>query len=423
MNILIKQSKIIDPGSSFNGRIADIHIVNGVIKSIGKDLHPKVAKILDGKGLCVSPGWVDLFADFADPGFEYRETLASGAAAAAAGGFTDVCIVPNTQPAVDQKSVVEYILAKSTNLPVTIHPLGAVTKNAEGKELAEIYDMRKAGAVAFTDGKNAIQSSDIMVKALLYIKPFNGVLIQVPDNKDIQPRGLMNEGITSTKLGLQAKPAIAEELLIMRDLKLAEYAGSRLHLTGITTANSLKLVKEARQKKTAVTVSITPAHLVFSEEDLTTYDTNLKLNPPLRTSSDRRALQKGIADGSIDCIATHHIPYDTDHKVLEFEYAKNGMLGLQTAYAVLNTTLPDVAQEHWVHLLAINPRKIVGLKVPVIQEGEKASLTVFDPKQKWELGEKDILSQSKNSAFIGKPFIGKPLGIVHNGQTNLSFSK
>lgn len=423
MNILIKQSKIIDPGSSFNGRIADIHIVNGIIKSIGKDLRPKGAKILDGKGLCVSPGWVDLFADFADPGFEYRETLNTGAAAAAAGGFTDVCIVPNTKPAVDQKSVVEYILAKSTNLPVTIHPLGAVTKNAEGKELAEIYDMRRAGAVAFTDGKNAIQSSDIMVKALLYIKPFNGVLIQVPDNKDIQPRGLMNEGITSTKLGLQAKPAIAEELLIMRDLKLAEYAGSRLHLTGVTTANSLKLVKEARQKKTAVTVSITPAHLVFSEEDLTTYDTNLKLNPPLRTVADRKALLKGIADGSIDCIATHHIPYDTDHKVLEFEYAKNGMLGLQTAYAVLNTTLPEVGQEHWVNLLAINPRKIVGLKVPVIQEGEKASITVFDPKQKWEFSEKDILSQSKNSAFIGKSFTGKPLGIVHNGQTNLSFSK
>jgi len=421
MKILIKQSKIIDPTSSFNGRTADILIVNGIIQSIGKNLVQKGAKILDAKGLHVSPGWTDIFADFADPGFEYRETLASGARTAAAGGFTDVCIVPNTKPAIDQKSSVEYIRGKATHLPVTIHPLGAVTRNTEGKELAEIYDMRQSGAIAFTDGKNAIQSSDIMVKALQYIKPFNGVLIQLPDNKDIQPNGLMNEGITSTRLGLQAKPAIAEELLITRDLKLAAYAGSRLHLTGVTTAASLKLVKEARQKKTNVTVSVTPAHLFFTEADLQTYDTNLKLNPPLRTADDRKALQKGIADGTIDCVASHHIPYNTDHKMVEFEYAKNGMIGLQTAYAVLNTVLPEVPQERWVELLSINPRKILGLTVPSIEEGATASLTVFDPTQRWELTADAILSQSRNSAFIGKALTGKPLGIIHNNQTNLSF--
>lgn len=418
--MLIKQSKIIDPTSSFNGRTADILIVNGIIQSIGKNLSPKGVKTIDGKGLHVSPGWVDLFADFADPGYEYRETLASGSAAAAAGGFTDICIVPNTKPAIDQKSIVEYIRAKAAPLPVSIHPLGAVTKNTEGKELAEIYDMRQSGAIAFTDGKNAIQSSDIMVKALQYIKPFNGVLIQLPDNKDIQPHGLMNEGITSTRLGLQAKPAIAEELLITRDLKLAAYAGSRLHLTGVTTAASLKLIKEARQKKTNVTVSITPAHLFFTEEDLQTYDTNLKLNPPLRTADDRKALQKGIVDGTIDCIASHHIPYNKDHKMVEFEYAKNGMIGLQTVYAVGNTVLPEVPQERWVELLSINPRKILGLPVPSIEEGATASLTVFNPSQKWELTTDAIRSQSSNSAFTGRPLTGKPWGIVHNNQTNLS---
>lgn len=421
MKILIKQSKIIDPTSSFNGRTADILIVNGIIQSIGKNLVQKGARILEAKGLHVSPGWTDLFADFADPGFEYRETLASGSAAAAAGGFTDVCIVPNTKPAIDQKSVVEYICAKAAQLPVNIHPLGAVTKNTDGKELAEIYDMRQSGAIAFTDGKNAIQSSDIMVKALQYIKPFNGVLIQLPDNKDIQPNGLMNEGVVSTRLGLQAKPAIAEELLITRDLKLAEYAGSRLHLTGVTTAASLKLIKEARQKKTNVTVSVTPAHLFFTEEDLNTYDTNLKLNPPLRTVNDRKALLKGITDGSIDCIASHHIPYDTDHKMVEFEYAKNGMLGLQTAYAVLNTVLPELPQERLVALLSINPRKILGLPVPSIEEGAAASLTVFDPTRQWTLDTDAILSKSRNAAFIGKTLTGKPLGIIHNNQTNLSF--
>ncbi|ANH81746.1 dihydroorotase [Niabella ginsenosidivorans] len=419
MNILIKQSRIIDPTSSFNGRTADILIVNGIIQSIGKTISHKGAKIVDGKTLHVSPGWVDLFADFADPGYEYRETLSSGAKAAAAGGFTDVCIVPNTRPALDQKSAIEYILAKAAALPVTIHPLGAVTKNTEGKELAEIYDMRHSGAMAFTDGTNAIQSSDIMVKALQYIKPFKGVLIQVPDNKDIQPQGLVNEGITATRLGLQAKPAIAEELLIARDIKLAQYADSRLHITGITTAASVKLVKEARQKKTDVTVSVTPAHLFFSEEDLVTYDTHLKLNPPLRTINDRKALQKGIADGTIDCIATHHIPYDTDHKTVEFEYAKYGMIGLQTAYAVLRTALPEISQERWVELLAINPRKILGLPVPSIKEGAPASLTVFAPEQKWELHADAILSKSKNSAFMGKQLIGKPLGIIHNNRSHL----
>ncbi|MBO9618816.1 MAG: dihydroorotase [Niabella sp.] len=421
MNILIKQAKIIDPGSPFNGRTADILIVNGVIESIGKNITHKSAKILSGRGLHVSPGWVDLFADFADPGYEYRETLASGAKAAAAGGFTDVCIVPNTKPALDQKSVIEYILAKAASLPVTIHPLGAVTKNTDGKELAEIYDMRQSGAAAFTDGKNAIQSSDIMVKALLYIKPFKGVLIQVPDNKDMQPHGLANEGITATRLGLQAKPAIAEELLVARDIKLAEYAASRLHLTGITTAAALKLVTAAKQKKTAVTVSVTPAHLFFTEEDLVGYDTNLKLNPPLRTVADQKALRKGVAEGSVDCIATHHIPYDADHKVVEFEYAKNGMIGLQTAYAVLNTVLPEVPQERWVELLAVNPRKILGLPEAVIAEGAPASLTVFNPGEKWQLDADAILSQSKNSAFVGKPLTGKPLGIIHKNQTNLTF--
>ncbi|HEX7754420.1 MAG TPA: dihydroorotase [Niabella sp.] len=420
MNILIKQSRIIDPTSSFNGRTVDILIVNGTIQSIGTAITHKGAKIVNGNRLHVSPGWVDLFADFADPGYEYRETLSTGSKAAAAGGFTDVCIVPNTRPVLDQKSVIEYVLAKAALLPVTIHPLGAVTKNTEGKELAEIYDMRHSGAIAFTDGTNAIQSSDIMVKALQYLKPFNGVLIQVPDNKDIQPKGLVNEGITATRLGLQAKPAIAEELLIARDVKLAQYAGSRLHVTGITTAASVKLIKEAKQKKIDVTASVTPAHLFFSEEDLGTYDTHLKLNPPLRTVSDRKALQKGIADGSIDCIATHHIPYDADHKAVEFEYARHGMIGLQTAYAVLRTVLPAITQERWVELLAINPRKILGLPVPSIEKGAPASLTVFDPEHKWELQADAVLSQSKNSAFIGKPLTGKPLGIIHNNQIHLS---
>ena len=420
MNVIIKQAKIVDPTSTYNGKIADIHIAGGKIVSIGKNITAKGVKTFEQKNLHLSPGWFDIFSDFSDPGFEFRETLETGAAAAAAGGFTDVAIVPNTKPAVDQKSVVEYIVQKARNLPVSIHPLGSITRGAEGKELAEMYDMKLSGAIAFSDGKNSLQSAGILVKALQYVKSFKGVLIQVPDDKTISPNGLMNEGITSTRMGLSGRPEIAEEIAVAGNIKLAAYAGSNLHLTGISTGNSIKLIKEAKRNKTAVTCSVTPYHLFFADEDLTTYDTNLKVNPPLRNPNDRKALRKAIADGLVDCIATHHFPQDTDHKMVEFEYAKNGMIGLQTAYAAINTALPDISQEKWVELLAINTRKILNLPVPSLMEGEDASITLFQPRQKWTPQASDIQSLSKNSPFIGKELTGKPVGIYHKGQLILN---
>ncbi|MFT4094574.1 MAG: dihydroorotase [Niabella sp.] len=420
MNIIIKQAKIIDPTSPHNGQVADIHIANGKIKSINKKLSVKGVKTLDVKGLHVSPGWMDIFSDFADPGFEYRETITSGARAAAAGGYTHICIVPNTQPAIDQKSVVEYVIQKSKELPVTIYPLGSITRGAEGKELAEMYDMKQSGAIAFTDGKNPLQSAGILVKALQYIKSFNGVLIQVPDDKSISPNGLVNEGITSTQMGLPGRPEIAEEIAVANNIRLNEYAGSKLHLTGISTEASLKFVKEAKQKKADVTCSVTPYNLIFCDEDLVGYDTNLKVHPSLRNKKDRKALQKAIKDGSVDCIASHHIPQDKDNKVVEFEYAKNGMISLQTVYAALNTALPDIAQQRWVELLAVNPRSILSLPVPSIIEGNEASLTFFDPKKNWVFNESDILSQSKNSPFTGRSFTGKPVGTYHKDQLTLN---
>lgn len=420
MNLIIKQAKIVDPTSSHNGKVADIHIANGAIVSIGKNLSAKGTKEVILKNMHVSPGWMDIFADFADPGFEFRETLTTGVNAAAAGGFTTVCVIPNTKPVMDQKSVVEYVTHKAKGLPVSVLPLGSITRNAEGKELAEMYDMKLSGAVAFTDGKNSIQSSGLLVKALQYVKSFNGVLIQVPDDKSINPGGVMNEGITSTQMGLPGRSEIAEEIAVSANIKLAAYAGSSLHFTGISTEASLKLIKEARQKKIDITCSVTPYHLYFCDEDLTTYDTNLKVNPPLRNRKDRKALQKAINDGWIDCIASHHIPQDKDHKVVEFEYAKNGMISLQTVYAVINSTLPDVAQERWIEMLAVNPRKILGLEVPSVKEGNAASLTFFDPNYQWTFEATDIVSVSKNSPFIGKTFTGKPLGIFHNNQLILN---
>lgn len=416
MNILIKKAVIVDPTSSFNGQTADILISKGTISSIGKNLKAKAGKTIELEGLHVSPGWMDIFTDFADPGYEYRETLESGAKAAAAGGFTDVCVIPNTKPAIDQKATVEYIVQKAKNYAVSIHPLGCVTRNAEGKELAEMYDMKMSGAIAFTDGIKPVQSAGVLVKALQYVKSFNGVIIQLPDDKSISPNGLVTEGITSTQLGLQARPEIAEEVLVARDTKLNEYAESQLHFTGVSTQQSIKLIKEAKAKKIGVTCSATPYHLFFCDEDIVTYDTNLKVNPPLRNTKDRKALQKAVADGVVDCITSHHTPHDTDGKVVEFEYAKNGMIGLQTAYAVVNTVLQGISQEKLVELFAINPRKILGLHVPSIKEGGAASLTLFNPEEKWALQKKDIQSLSANSPFIGIELTGKPLGIIHNNQ-------
>lgn len=422
MKIIIKQARIVDPASDFDGQTADIFIVDGIIRAIGQDLNEKADQVIDQPGLHVSPGWMDTFANFGDPGYEFKETLETGAAAAAAGGFTDVLVIPNTNPCIHNKANVEYIVQKSRTLPVTVHPIGAITRNAEGKELAEMYDMKNSGAIAFSDGTAPVQSAGLLVKALQYIKAFNGLLVQVPDDKSINSHGLMHEGIMSTRLGLPGKPALAEELIVSRDIKLAAYAGSRLHLTGVSAASSLEYVREGKKDAIEVTCSVTPYHLLFSDEDLQTYDSNLKVNPVIRAASDREALRNAITDGTVDCIATHHLPHEYDSKVLEFEYAKNGMIGLETAFSVLRTAMPDVSLAKWVELLSINPRRIFGLPAVKIKEGEAASLSLFDPNASWIVGEKDIRSKSKNTPFIKKELKGKVLGVVAKGVATVNLS-
>jgi dihydroorotase len=420
MTILIKQARVVDPSSSINGQITDIFIENGIISKIEKNITDKADKTIEIKGLHVSPGWMDVFANFGDPGYEFKETLETGAAAAAAGGYTDVMVIPNTNPAIQSKANVEYIAQKTKQLPVTIHPIGALTKNTEGKELAEMYDMRTSGAIAFSDGINSVQSSGLLVKALQYVKAFGGTIIQLPDDKTINPHGLMNEGIVSTQLGLPGKPAMAEELIVARDIKLARYAESRLHFTGVSSKKSLEYIKRGKESGAMISCSVTPYHLFFCDEDVKEYDTNLKVNPPLRTKEDRDALKKAINDGTIDCIATHHLPHEYDSKVLEFEYAQFGMIGLETSYAVLNTAVPETAQEKWISLLSVNPRKIFGLNEIKIEEGSNAMITLFDPKQKWVVTEKDIHSKSKNSPFIGKELTGKVIGIINKDNVLLN---
>ena len=413
MKILIKQARVVDPSSPLNGQITDIFIDNGIITQFGTEITGKADQEIAIKGIHISPGWVEIFASFADPGYEFKETLETGAAAAAAGGYTDVFVIPNTQPALHNKAAVEYIIQKSRTLPVNIHPIGAITKNTEGRDLAEMYDMKSSGAIAFSDGTNSIQSSGLLVKALQYVKSFDGILIQLPDDKSINPHGLMNEGIVSTQLGLPGLPAMAEELIVARDIKLARYAESRLHFTGITTRKSLEYIKRGKDSDALVSCSVTPYHLFFTDEDLRDYDTNLKVTPPLRTKEDRQAIQDAVANGTVDCIASHHQPHEYDSKVLEFEYAKPGMTGLETTYSVLVTAMPNISQDRWIELLAINPRKLFNLPAVSIQQGQKACITLFDPSAEWIVNENHFKSKSKNSPFTGKKLKGKVAGIIN----------
>lgn len=424
MKVLIRQTTIVHAASPFNGLQKDIFIADGVIQQISDSIQQAADIVIDQPNLHTSIGWMDVYSHFCDPGFEYRETLETGALAAATGGFTDVLVIPNTNPVVHTKSQVEYILQKSTQTPVNIHPLGAVTKNAAGAELAEMYDMRLSGALAFSDGINSIQSPGLLLKALQYVLAFDGTIVQVADDKTINPQGLMNEGITSTQLGLPGKPAIAEELMIARDIDLVKYTGSKIHFTGISTKKGIGLITAAKAAGLNISFSVTPYHAIFCDEDLTGYDTNLKVNPPLRTREDMLAVRSAILDGAADAIASHHIPQNYDNKVCEFEYAKNGMIGLETLFGALGNCLPanenGWTTEKLITLLSVAPRTIFNLPVPEIKEGAKASLTLFNPTAAYIFDETMIASKSKNTPFIGKSLSGKVIGIINGNKTHFN---
>ena len=411
MKVLLKRATIVSPSSPFHGKLQDILIDNGTISEIGNGLEFNADRVIEIDGLYISTGWMDCFANFCDPGQEFRETLETGSSAAAAGGFTQVILIPNTNPVVCNKSQVEYLVQKSKELQVQIFPLGAITKNAEGKELTEMYDMYNTGAIAFSDGVNPVQSSGILQKALEYILAIDATIIQLPDDKSIGSSGLMNEGEISTLLGLAGKPALSEELMIARDIELVRYTNSKIHFTGVSTAKSLELIATAKKEGLRVTCSVTPYHLYFCEDDLVSYDTNLKVNPPLRTKKDRNALRNGIKNGIVDFIASHHQPQDWDNKVCEFEYAKNGMEGLESVFGA--ACICDVSTETFVKMQSENTRNIFKIESPLIDKGHKANITLFKPGEEYVFEEKDILSKSKNNAFVGKKLKGKVIGIIN----------
>lgn len=419
MTTLLKQVTIADSNSPYNGSVNNILIENNLIKKISNDTDD--ADIVeDAADVFASPGWVDVFSNFCDPGFEHKEALESGANAAAAGGYTHVFVMPNTNPVLHNKTQVEYVVQRSASLPVTVHPLGAVTKNCDGKELAEMYDMQSSGAIAFSDGTEPVQNAGLMLKALQYVKTFDGVIVQVPVDKSIGQFGLMNEGIMSTRLGLPGIPAMAEELIVARDIKLARYAGSKLHFTGVSSAKSIEYIMRAKDAGLQVTCSVTPYHLFFCDEDLQHYDSNLKVNPPLRSKADMMALREAVNKGAVDCIASHHLPQDWDNKTCEFEYAKNGMISLQTSFASVLSCMSELNANAVAQLFSLNARKIFNLPAATIREGEQADITLFSLNDENIFSKEQVKSKSYNSPYIGKTLKGKVRGIFAKGKLTLN---
>ncbi len=422
MEIILRSAKIIDAGSGYHNQVKDILISNGVISKIAANIKaPAKAKEIKAQNLHVSLGWVDMNATFGDPGFEQRETIETGCHAAAAGGFTHVCVMPNTNPVVQTKTQVEYLIKKSENLMVQVHPVGALSENTAGKELAEMYDMFSAGAIAFGDGANTNLNAGIIERALLYAKAFGGLIICQAEEKSISKNGVMNEGELSTRMGLPGIPALAEELATVRNIYLLDYTQSKLHMQNMSLKKSVDLLRAAKKKGLNITASVNAFNLLLTEKIVEGYNTAAKLNPPLRSIDDVSALQKAVADGSIDVIVSAHQPHDEEGKKLEFDKAEFGAIGLETCYSAANTALIGKADTAViVAALSNNPRKILGLETKV-KEGAAADLTLFNPYMEWVFNETHIRSKSKNTPLLGMRFTGKVLGVIKNDRSQLYF--
>ncbi|MFD1771017.1 dihydroorotase [Sphingobacterium suaedae] len=415
-NILISAAKLVLPGHPHNGEIVDIHIENGNITRIAKKIVSKDKKqhIIDGKGCVVSAGFFDLHTNLGEPGLETKEDIKTGTAGAAAGGYTAIVAYPNTNPPIHSRSEVSLIVNTAKGNIVDVHPIGAISKKREGKELAELYDMQSAGALAFSDGNHSVQQGGLMGRALLYAKGFGALIISFPEDESIAGGNQMNEGEVSTYLGMKGKPNLAESLMVSRDLFLAEYNEAPIHFTCISTAESVELIRRAKSKGIRVTCDVAAHNLVFTDADVVGFDSNFKVNPPLRTKKDVKALIKGLKDGTIDAIVSQHTPHEIEYKNVEFHIAKEGILGLQTVLPFL--VKAGLQAEEIVYKLAIRPRQIVGKKVPTLLEGSLANLVIFSLDEKWVYSVQTNKSKSANSPVFGEELIGKVKAVINHGQ-------
>jgi dihydroorotase len=411
--VILKQTKIIDPSSPFHNQTMDLKIENGTITQIDKEITTTSGfEVVNIPNLHVSKGWMDSSVSFGEPGYEDRETIENGLQVAAKSGFTVVALQPNSNPTIDNQSQVRFVLDRAKHQATTLYPIGALTKGSEGTDLAELFDMKNAGAIAFGDYKKALQNANLQKIALQYVQDFDGMLIAFCQDSTLKGSGIANEGAVSTKLGLKGIPALAEELHVARNLFLLEYTGGKMHIPTISTQGSIQLIKEAKAKGLQVTCSVAVHNLVFNDEMLMGFDSRYKVLPPLREEATRKALIAAVIDGTIDCITSDHNPLDIEHKKLEFDLAKDGTIGLESAFGALLTVLPF---EVVIDKLTAN-KLIFKIENASIAIGNKADISLFTTTDNWIFEKENILSKSKNSAFLGQKMQGKAVGIYNNGQ-------
>ncbi|HTH56639.1 MAG TPA: dihydroorotase [Cyclobacteriaceae bacterium] len=418
MRILLQSPRIVNTASPFHLKKKNVLIVNGRIAEIG-DKNFQADKTIDAEGMILSAGWFDFGTFVGDPGLEHREDLSSLIKTAAAGGFTEVAVLPNTSPSVQTKNEVSYLTQSNDTRLVEIHALAAVTKNCKGEELTDMIDLHNAGAVAFTDGLKPLWHTDIFLKSLQYLQKFNGLLIDHPEDIWLDLFGQMHEGPQSASLGLKGMPRIAEEIAVSRNLKLLEYAGGRLHFSRISSAKSVNLIRAAKKKGLQVSCDVIGFQPLLTDAELDTFDTNFKTNPPLREKADADGLVKGLEDGTIDVICSGHLPVDDESKFLEFDQADFGMINLQTFGAQLASLSEEIKLEELILKVAEVPRQLLSLEIPKVDADVKANLTLFDPNCAWEFNSSENFSKSKNSPWIGKKLKGKAIAVFNNGKSRM----
>ena len=413
MNIIIKNARIIDPFGSYNYQVKNIKIVDGIITEIADGMAvSEQDTLVDMPNLHVSFGWIDSSVSFGEPGFEERETIAHGLQVAAKSGFTHVCLNPNTHPVIDNQAGVNLVLSKASGQASTLLPIGALTKNSEGVDMAEMFDMKNAGAIAFGDYKKSMENANLLKICLQYTQNFDARVIAFASDKNIKGKGVVSEGVVSTRLGLKGIPDLAEDIVVARNLDLLEYTGGKMHIPTISTPKAVELIRAAKAKGLDVTCSVSVHHLLLTDEQLEQFDTRFKVAPPLKNDTTRKILIQAVLDDTIDCITTDHQPWDIEHKKLEFDLAKDGTIGLESAFGALQNVLP----------LEVVVKKLLGAytiftnTIPEIKENTSANLTFFNPDTTYTFELDAILSKSKNSAFLQQPMKGKILGIINNNK-------
>ncbi len=415
MNLLLKNVLINDPASAHNGQQKDVLIRQGVIEAIGSGLETDAtSETIEAAGMVVSPGWFDMRVNFGEPGEEQKCTIRQGQQAAADAGFTGVLLMPSTVPALNTGADISFVKSKASGHFVQVFPAGTLTDSREGKEMAGMYDMLLSGAVAFTDHKRALQNSGLMLRVLQYAANIGARVIAYADDAGLTSGLQANESPVTTMLGMKGMPAIAEAIAITRDLQLVEYSGLPLHISGVSTQAAVEAIRDAKAKGLPVTCEAYIYHLLLDDSCLNTFDSHYKVKPPLRSPEDVRAMQEAVIDGTIDVVCSDHQPEDTESKALEFDYARFGMLGMETFYSLWREAFADrINHQRMYEVLVKNPRSILGLPVPFLKEGVTADFTLYDPACVWTLLTEGIHSTAKNTPFLNRQLTGK---VIRSGR-------